>query len=918
MYTIINAQCVDQALTITNLPKIASGGSNEVRVEIKFCELWDGLGKVAVFYRKKNKVFHVVLEDDACLVPWEVLTEPGTVHFGVIGATTGITRTSDVVALKVEQGAITSATNCTPLPEVYQQILAVTGALTGSLAVERSRIDNLIAGGTSDGAEVEDIRVGYNGVTHDSAGTAVRAQFMDFAGLVGVTWLADHYVNNTGAVWEASGRKCSSFIPCVPGVALSYVAETGHSGVSGLTFYDVDYNAIGVNSNVGDNGTVCSTVAPEGARYLRISTSDAIGWLLTPDSALALAAIVQNTADIKSTELAALDEMAYQAALNGANAVDLTLLQNSSGVTFNADGSISVAAGGYMFVPFAYRYFSGAAYVGVVSSAAERIAIGFSVDGIHSATVDSPPYVYTRTLHGVEVATIDKQAGAEAYPYAILRIDNRSGADALTISMLKIVDGGAPANDGVCFVSPDGLDTNPGTLQSPFATVNRALQSGASTVYLREGAYLQNIDLSLSVFKELTIASYDGTGRAVLVAPDSLISATEAKVDGYSKVYSAPCSETFSSANLWIFQDGVPDERTLISDAERHPLQRGQAYRCLDTMLERCTATTFEEALAEIEAAEDFKWFADEGVLYFSRPNSITESNPLRGSFGTPLFANGTRAMTLHLVGIESKYQGINVSRTNGSTLTDCKASNTCHGGAFEYDQCLGVTFTRCEAARCFYGSNGDGFNAHSFNTGDPLAKQTTASLVDCWSHDNNDDGYSDHERSETTIIGGLFEYNGKAGVTPSYGSHCTCYDVTSRRNYAGFYCCGEVAEAEGGVHTQMTCHGCIAENNTRGGAMAGFRVDGAGNGMQLTNCRAIGNGTGYIIGNGDCRAKLVDCTALNNELERNTVGTWEIIDTSAVSANSLNIVRLVDATTGVLYSLQVINGDLTMMEVDQ
>lgn len=175
MYTTITARVIDQTLQITNIPKLASGGENDVRVEVSFDSLWSGFGKTAIFYRKENQVYHVVMVSDTCLIPREVLTEPGKLYFGILGTSGATVRTTEVVTFNVVQGAITAGVS-QPLPDVYKQVLSAQGKNAQDIAVERARLDNLVASGTVGDAELLDVRVGADGTTYASAGAAVRAQ----------------------------------------------------------------------------------------------------------------------------------------------------------------------------------------------------------------------------------------------------------------------------------------------------------------------------------------------------------------------------------------------------------------------------------------------------------------------------------------------------------------------------------------------------------------------------------------------------------------------------------------------------------------------------------------------------------------------------------------------------------------------
>lgn len=175
MKTIITAQVIDQTLMVTNAPKLASGGENVFQVELTLDRYWDGYGLEAVFWRDKKRQYRVVLVEGVGTIPYEVTAEPGEVHFSVRGVSGNVVRSTEAVVLNFVQGSPAAGNHPAPLPDVYKQVLSAQGKNAQDIKTERERIDNQLSAGTVDG-ELKDVRVGADGKTYASAGTAVREQ----------------------------------------------------------------------------------------------------------------------------------------------------------------------------------------------------------------------------------------------------------------------------------------------------------------------------------------------------------------------------------------------------------------------------------------------------------------------------------------------------------------------------------------------------------------------------------------------------------------------------------------------------------------------------------------------------------------------------------------------------------------------
>lgn len=96
-------------------------------LEAKFnflTEDWRDLTKSAIFENKKGKIVKdVILNNDKCLVPWEVLEEKGKIEVSVYGVDISTKITTNIASFNLYDTISGGSATQNPTPDVYQQII---------------------------------------------------------------------------------------------------------------------------------------------------------------------------------------------------------------------------------------------------------------------------------------------------------------------------------------------------------------------------------------------------------------------------------------------------------------------------------------------------------------------------------------------------------------------------------------------------------------------------------------------------------------------------------------------------------------------------------------------------------------------------------------------------------------------------
>lgn len=377
------------------------------------------------------------------------------------------------------------------------------------------------------------------------------------------------------------------------------------------------------------------------------------------------------------------------------------------------------------------------------------------------------------------------------------------------------------------YVATTGSDDNDGSKASPFATIQKGIDSQAKCIMVAPGIYRENVS-STKVREELQIVGQWTTFSSSLTdQPFAIIDAGEEIELSEDTGSSLLCAEYDAEETDLIYKVFI--SKTL--DVEETSSTRSTGYNV--TLWELGDDVSEDRKLAPVLTLKECQetegsWHYSGAVIYVNTGETGKTYKLTSGITGSGLILKNIGKLRLEGLAVRfSNSSNAILQYCRDVVIRDCEFDHSAIGEGISMNYCNGTLYS-CKA----YQNRNDGFNMHG--DGD-------THFVDCQGFYNYDDGLSHHDGCTGSVNGGEYHHNGKGGVaSPTHGAKVDVYNVVVHDNPYGIYAGADSSRTP----RDSIISGCAIFDNTVGILASRYT-------LYCFNNKVHGNGTDTQEGSG-------------------------------------------------------------------